>query len=287
MKYICDILRLSEAALPRQMQISGCSLKGAIMTEKYPVVFAGHGSPMNAVEPGRFRDGWKEMGQRLGKPRAILALSAHYYTNGQFVNDAAVNRQIFDMYGFPDELYQVRYAPQSDPETVCRVRELLGTDIRTDSSWGIDHGIWAVLCNMYPEADIPVVMISTDGTKTPGEQYAFGARLSPLREDGVMIFASGNVVHNLQLVDWNNKGGAPWAEAFHGYIKKGILEKRPKDAVHFNESGLDWQKAVPTPEHYYPLLAALGAAGKEYRAETWNEGCELGSMSMTSYLFNS
>lgn len=247
------------------------------------VLFVGHGSPMNAIEPGRFRDGWAEMGKKLGKPPVILAVSAHWFTDGLRVSDAEVNRQVFDMYGFPKELYDVKYAPKGDAGIAKKAAALTGASL--DTTWGIDHGVWAVLCNMYPEADVPVVMMSINANASPMEQYETGKKLSGLRGEGVMIVASGNVVHNLRLVEWENSGGAPWAVDFDGYIKKSILEKRPMDAVNFNRSGHAYEKAIPTTDHYYPLLVALGAAGDGYDAEVWNEGQELGSMSMTSYIF--
>jgi 4,5-DOPA dioxygenase extradiol len=254
------------------------------MKNKYPVLFTGHGSPMNAITPSRFRQGWSEMGRRLGKPEAILAVSAHWFTRGQYVSDLAQNKQIFDMYGFPKELYDVAYAPAGQPEIARRVTELLDGAVQIDRSWGIDHGIWSVLCNMYPEADVPVVMFSVDAGKGPDELYETGRRLASLRDDGVMIVASGNVVHNLGLVDWNSDTGEPWALAFDRFIRDSICNNQPEKVVRYAESGLAYDKAIPTPDHFNPLLVALGAAGDDYKTEVWNEGCELGSMSMTSYL---
>jgi len=255
------------------------------MTQKqFPVVFAGHGSPMNAIENSRFRDGWRAMGARLGKPDAILAVSAHWPTRGQRVGAAAQNRQIFDMYGFPRELYEVAYAPAGSPALAARVCALLGEGAAPDESWGVDHGVWSVLCNLYPDADVPVVPLSIDLSRTPRQLFALGQRLLPLRQEGVMIFASGNVVHNLRLVDWDSAGGAPWAERFDAFVRDSILGGRPQDVLDAARLAPDWAKAVPTPEHFLPLAVALGAAGGDSRPEVWNEGCELGSMSMTSYL---
>lgn len=254
------------------------------MKKDFPILFVGHGSPMNAIEPSRFNEGWREMGRRLGKPDVIIAISAHWYTHGLLTSDAALNNQVFDMYGFPRALYEVEYAPAGDPALARRIEDVFGKDMRVDDSWGVDHGIWSVLCNMYPEADVPVVTVSIDADRTPAGQYEVGRRLGELKGEGVMILASGNVVHNLRLVDWNSDRGAPWAEEFDRYIEEAITRGRPEDAVEYVGSGLAWDRAIPTPDHYYPLLVALGAAGQGYHAEVFNRGCELGSMSMTSYL---
>lgn len=255
------------------------------MNKRLPVIFTGHGSPMNAITPSPFRTGWQDMGNRLEKPKAILAVSAHWYTQGQCVSTADKNRQVYDMYGFPPELYAVKYAPAGSEALGRNILELLGPEARANTEWGIDHGVWSVLCNMYPDADIPVVMMSTDANKTPGELYALGQKLAPLRQEGVLIVASGNVVHNLRLVDWNNEGGYDWAVAFDQYIEKALLQQEPEKVIHAADVGAAYKKAVPTREHFDPLLVALGAAGPDYSCEVWNKGCELGSMSMTSYIF--
>ncbi len=254
--------------------------------KKMPVVFAGHGSPMNAIGNNRARREWVKLGSDLGKPRAIVACSAHWATKGTFVRTAADNPQINDMYGFPDELYSVHYEPKGDPLIAQAVLELLGGDAGADNSWGIDHGVWSVLSNMYPDADVPIVMISTDVPTGSQNLFDIGRKLAPLREEGVLVFASGNVVHNLGLVGWNMDNGYPWADAFDKRIEESIL------TGHFNDV-LDWsaipdaEKAVPTTEHFDPLLVALGAADPSDHVRVFNGYRELGSMSMTSYLFES
>ena len=252
-------------------------------TEQMLVIFTGHGSPMNAIGSNRARTGWAEIGKRLGKPKVIIAVSAHWMTEGLCVRRSETNPQIFDMYGFPQELYQIHYEPKSSVSTADRVLELLG-NATVNNSWGIDHGIWAVLSNMFPEADVPVVMVSTDTTASAAEQFAAGQKLAQLRSEGALILASGNIVHNLGMVDWENDHGYPWADAFdqtmqdavkaHDFITPIQYEKLP-----------DAGKAVPTSEHYNPFFAALGAANKQDKVTIFNDYRELGSMSMTSYLF--
>ncbi|MDO4265328.1 MAG: class III extradiol ring-cleavage dioxygenase [Eubacteriales bacterium] len=251
--------------------------------QRLPVVFAGHGSPMIAIEESRFRKGIREMGEKIGRPGAILAISAHWMTKGVRIRTAEDNPQINDMYGFPKELYEIHYEPPGDELLAEQVLSLLDGTASEDNTWGIDHGIWTVLCNMYPGADIPVVMMSTPTDYTPSEILKIGKKLKGLSEEGVLILASGNVVHNLRKVDWRNPDGAPWAYAFDAYIKNSILTGNETQLLEADQLS-SYAKAVPTPENFYPLLAAAGAA-EGRKAEVWNEGCELGSLSMTSYLF--
>lgn len=252
---------------------------------KMPVLFTGHGSPMNAIGVNRARDEWRRMGQTLERPRVILAVSAHWATRGLRVRDSGENPQINDMSGFPPALYQIHYEPAGSPETARRVLELLG-GAAAGNDWGIDHGVWSVLCNMYPSADIPVVMISTDLTADARAQFEVGRRLAPLREEGALILASGNVVHNLRSVDWDRTDGYDWADRFDRRVRDAVLAGDFETPLAY-QTLADAEKAVPTPDHYYPLLTALGAVSPADRVTVWNEYRELGSMSMTSYLFES
>ena len=251
---------------------------------RMPVVFAGHGSPMNAIGDNRARDGWKQTGRALGRPKVIVAVSAHWGTAGVRVRRSDRNPQIYDMYGFPEALYRVKYAPAGDPELARRVLALLGKQARGDNSWGIDHGVWSVLSNLFPGADVPVVMVSVDPSLPDEAQRAVGRKLACLRDEGVMLAASGNVVHSLRLVDWSMAGGFDWADSFDASVRSAILDGQARDA-------LDWASlpgarlAVPTREHFVPLLTALGAAGEQDRIAVFNDYRELGSMSMTSYRF--
>lgn len=169
------------------------------------VVFIGHGSPMNAIENNEFSESWKFLSRKIKKPKMILAISAHWYTDGQFVRTAESNEQIYDMYGFPRELYEIKYEPKNDVDFAKRIISEL--DVKEDNSWGIDHGIWSILCKTYPSADIPVVMLSVDKNKSPREQYEFGKELKKLLNDDIVVVASGNIVHNLQLIDYNKQDG--------------------------------------------------------------------------------
>ncbi len=251
---------------------------------KMSVIFTGHGSPMNAIIENKARDTWKELGKKLEKPDVIIAISSHWETKELFVRTADNNPQINDMYGFPKELYEVHYEPQGSKEYARKALDLLGDMAKENNSWGIDHGIWSILSNMYPKADIPVVMISTNTNADAKFQYEVGKRLKSLRDENALILASGNVVHNLRLMDWDTDGGYEWADKFDNIIKEAILKGDFEKALNFKDIE-NWQKAIPTLEHYYPLLTALGVAEVNDKVTVFNDYRELGSMSMTSYMF--
>ena len=242
------------------------------------VIFVGHGSPMNAISKNVFSDNWVSIRKNLKTPKMILAISAHWYTNGQFVRTLEYNEQIYDMYGFPKELYEIKYEPKNNVEFAKKL--IFELAIKEDNSWGIDHGIWSILCKTYPNAEIPVVMLSVDKNKSPKEQYEFGKKLKD-----ILVIASGNIVHNLQLIDFDKKGGFNWANKFDNYIKDSIINKNIESVINYNNSSFDYHHSVPTPEHFYPLLIALGCAYDYKKVEIFNEGCDLGSVSMTSYIF--
>lgn len=254
-------------------------------TEFMPVLFTGHGSPMNAIETNsRARTGWRTLSKELKRPSVIIAVSAHWAARSTLVRTAADNPQIYDMYGFPEELYQVKYAPAGSIEYAEKVLNLLGDIAEADNSWGIDHGVWSVLFNLFPEADIPVVMVSINVAASPEELYETGRKLKPLRQEGALILASGNVVHNLSMVSWDMKNGYGWANQFDEAIRDRILSKDSEGLLNYqNIHG--WKRAVPTAEHFDPLLVAAGAGEEASSVKAWNEYRELGSMSMTSYLW--
>lgn len=254
------------------------------LEKRMPLLFVGHGSPMNTIEDNKFSRSWKKMGERLGKPKAILVISAHWMTDGPRVSASSQYRQIYDMYGFPEELYQVEYNPPGAPEFAHRVVELLKDKVQIDDTWGLDHGAWSVLTNMYPEADVPVVTMSVGIGKSPREQLEFGRKLQPLREEGVLILGSGNIVHNLSILDWKMEGGFDWADQFDTTILEDILDRDFKAVADYDQID-DYKKAFRTVEHFYPLLNVLGAVGDEDSIEVWNEDRLMGSISMTSYLF--
>ncbi len=253
--------------------------------KRMPVLFIGHGSPMNAVEENKFSDRWKELGHELPRPSAILAVSAHWFVPGVKVNDSAAPKMIYDMYGFPDELYQVAYPAPGSPEFAHAAVGLLGDAAGIDNSWGIDHGAWSVLCRVFPKADIPVFQLSVDRGASPEAHYELGRRLRSLREQGVLILGSGNVVHNLAKVNWGMEGGYPWAEEFDGYIKESILSRSFDNVIHYERAGESAKLAFHYIDHFAPLLYVMGASDEADRISVLCDECVLGSLSMTSYLF--
>lgn len=250
-----------------------------------PAVFVGHGSPMNTLEHNRYTQAWNEFGRSVPRPRAILAISAHWYINATAVTAMAQPRTIHDFFGFPDELFAVRYPAPGDPGLAAEVAELakptwVGQD--TDS-WGLDHGTWSVLAHMFPNADIPVVQLSIDANKSFDEHVQLGAALAPLRERGVLIVGSGNVVHNLQRIQWSNpEGGFDWALEFDEAARE-IMTERPGDIASL-AGHRHFHLAVPSPDHFLPLLYLAGlAVAAERPAELLIGGYAMGSLSMTSY----
>ena len=250
-----------------------------------PVIFSGHGSPMIALEHNEITEGMDRIGRavesRFGRPRAILMVSAHWYTHGTFVQSAPEPRQVYDMYGFPKELYEVKYPAKGDGELTRKVQSLLGSAVAVNDDWGIDHGAWTVLVHMFPKADIPVVQLSVDGDISYTEEFELGRKLAALRVDGYLILGSGNVVHNLREVEWENAGGSDATLRFNDYITEAVLQGDTEKVIGF-ASHPDAAYAVPTPDHYLPLLVCLGAAGAD-RAQVFNKICNLGSMAMTGY----
>ena len=254
---------------------------------KMPVVFSGHGDPMIALRKDNVTEGMKAIGEKIlkeyGKPKAILAISAHWYTRGTFVQTAAEPKQIYDMYGFPKELYEVKYPVAGCKELSDQVISLLREDIKVNDDWGIDHGTWTVLVHMFPDAYLPVVQLSVDGTISRDKMLEIGRKLAALRDEGYLIFGSGNVVHNLRRVEWDNPEGTEMTHRFNQYIIDAVLSGDDDKVVNY-ESGPDAAYAVPTAEHYLPLIYCLGAA-KGDSAEVFNNVCNLGSMAMTGFIF--
>ena len=253
---------------------------------KMPVLFVGHGSPMNAIEDNEYSRTWRSIAERTPKPEAILSISAHWFTKGTKVMNEEEPKTIYDMYGFPKELYEIIYNSPGSPSIAKVSKELISKETEYDNSWGIDHGTWSVLVHMYPDRDIPVFQISIDADAPPETHYKIGKELRSLREKGVLIFATGNVVHNLRLVDWHKGSkGFDWAYEFDDYIYENIETKNHNNIIKYNELGEIAKLAVPTPDHFYPLLYALGASDEEDKVIVFNKSCELGSLTMTSYLW--
>lgn len=254
---------------------------------KMPTVFVGHGSPTIAIEDNALTHEMSRVGEAViaehGKPHAILAVSAHWFTHGTLTQSAPRPEQIYDMYGFPRELYELKYPVSGSRELTEAVTSLLGSDVAINNDWGIDHGSWSVLVHMFPQADIPVVQLSVNGDLTSQQHYELGKRLAPLRDEGFLILGSGNVVHNLGMVDWKNQEGTPEADEFDSRVRDAILRGDFQSVLNYRE-GPFANYAVPFPDHYFPLIYPL-AAGEGETVGVFNNVGTLGSISMTGYTF--
>lgn len=252
------------------------------MNARMPVIFFGHGSPMNTLARNRYTEAWRGLGARAPRPKAILAISAHWYTRGTAVTAMAKPKTIHDFGGFPQALFEVKYLAPGDPELAARVRELLTpVPVDLDQSWGLDHGTWSVLAHAYPDAAIPVVQLSMDGTKPASFHYRLARRLVPLREEGVLVVGSGNVVHNLMLMRRAGDGPAfDWAKRFNDRVRSALACGDHQALIEFEGAGKDARLSVPTPEHYLPLLyiAALQTEGEAMEFSV--DGYEAGSLGM-------
>jgi len=255
------------------------------MTTPLPVLFLGHGSPMTAITDSPERRAWQALGRVLPRPRAILAVTAHWETQGRtHVTAEAQPRTIHDFGGFPQALYDVRYPAPGSPELVARIVELLGADrVAPDTSWGFDHGAWGVVQPMFPAADIPMVAMSLDRSLSPAEHLAVGRKLASLRDEGVLIVASGNVIHNLAL--WRQAAGTQpdWAVEFHNRTNAAILAGDNAALTDFAPDDRNAARAINSGEHYLPLLYALGARREGDGAALFNDTLD-GALSMTSLL---
>lgn len=252
------------------------------MTDLLPAIFFGHGNPLNALAQNTYTEAWAAIGRSLPRPRAILAISAHWYLPACAVTANARPKTIHDFGGFPPELYNVSYPAAGDPQLAGRVLELLAPLATLDDSWGLDHGTWSVLTHVYPQADIPVVQLSIDKRQPPGFHYQLGQRLAVLREEGVLVFGSGNLVHNLHTYAWGREGVAPfdWAQRFEQQAQERLRAGRDLELVDYEALGRDAQLSVPTPEHYLPLLYILGMRRQGDAVRFPVQGMDGGSVSM-------
>ena len=250
-----------------------------------PAIFLGHGNPMNALADNAYTAGWRRIGIETPKPKAILSISAHWFVPGTGVTVATSPRTIHDFGGFPRELYQVQYPAPGDPELARRVRKLLQPlPVELDTSWGLDHGTWSVLRHAYPHADIPVVQLSIDEAEPAAFHFELGRKLAPLRDEGILIVGSGNLVHNLHAYAWGRHAAEPydWAVRFEKRAKELMLAEENGPLIAYERLGRDAMLSIPTPDHYLPLLYVLGTRQQGERITFPVEGVDGGSISMLS-----
>lgn len=257
-------------------------------TEKMPVLFLGHGSPMNAIEENEFVEGFRKIAQRIPKPNAILCVSAHWETRGTHITAMANPPTIHDFGGFPQELFDVQYPAPGSPDLAKETGALIQkTNVELDDKWGLDHGAWSVIRHMYPDADVPVIQLSLDYYQNAQYHYELASELKSLREKGVLIVGSGNIVHNLRMVSWrqlNETFGFDWALEADEKMKQFILDDNHQSLIDYQKQGKSFQLAIPTPEHYLPLLYSLAVKDKKDEIFLFNDKPVAGSLSMTSVL---
>jgi 4,5-DOPA dioxygenase extradiol len=248
-----------------------------------PTIFFGHGNPMNALSKNSYTEGWTSIGKSIPRPKAVLAVSAHWYIPYCAVTSNLNPRTIHDFGGFPKELYQIEYPAPGSLDLALRVQALLApVSVSLDEDWGLDHGTWSVLKHVFPKADIPIVQLSIDETQTPSFHYELGKKLALLREEGVLIIGSGNIVHNLLTYSWDEGNVPPfdWAVRFEEHTRELLLKGNDAPLVNYQSLGHDAIMSAPTPEHYLPLLYVLGLRRKKEKISFPVQGIDGGSISM-------
>jgi 4,5-DOPA dioxygenase extradiol len=257
-----------------------------MVTQTMPVLFIGHGSPMNAIEDNEFSRGWKKAVGLIPEPRAILCISAHWETRGIQVTAMSKPRTIHDFGGFPDELFEKQYPAPGSPELAERVIGMIGKEkVLPDKNWGLDHGTWSVLCQMYPKAEFPVVQLSLDRSIAPAQHYELGQQLKKLRQEGILILGSGNVVHNLAMMVWEDTAFG-WAKEYDSKIEKCIMEDDFIPLIQYEKQGRAAALSINSAEHYLPLLYILGAKEKAEPIHFFNQKIWGGSLSMRCIRFS-
>lgn len=257
---------------------------------RMPAIFLGHGNPMNAIEQNAYTNAWRDIGSRIPRPSGIVAVSAHWYLPATLVLAMERPRTIHDFGGFPRPLYEVTFPAPGDPALATRIRELLApVEVGLDDRWGFDHGTWSVLRHVFPKADIPVVQISIDETQPAEFHYQIGQRLRPLRDEGVLIMGSGNLVHNLHAYAWGRHPVEPfeWAVRFEKQAKTLLQRGDHQPLVAYESLGADAMLSAPTPDHYLPLLYVMGASEKNDAVTFPVEGVDGGAVSMLAVQFDS
>jgi len=256
-------------------------------SEKMPFLFLGHGSPMNGIEENEYTLGFTKVAKTIPKPRAIICISAHWFTSGTKITAMRKPRTIHDFGGFPKELYEVQYPAKGNPQLARETKELLTPAMaELDEKWGLDHGAWTVIKHLYPNADVPVIQLSIDYTKDAEYHFELAKQLNSLRNKGILIIGSGNIIHNLRLVDFQNirkdNYGFDWAIEAHDTINSMLLEGDYNSLIQYKKQSNAFKLAIPTPEHYLPLIYILGLQGKGEKLNLFNDKLIAGSISMTS-----
>jgi len=258
--------------------------------KKMPVLFMGHGSPMNGIEENEFSEYWAKLAKEIPQPEAVLCISAHWLTRGTHVTAMPNPKTIHDFGGFPQELYEVQYPAPGNPQLAKEVSSIVqSTNVGLNHDWGLDHGTWTVVRHMYPEANIPVVQLSIDFYKPAAFHYKLAEELASLRGKGILIIGSGNMVHNLRMVDWQNMNtpdyGFDWAKEMNEIFKTKIEKADHQALIEYQNLGSAARLAVPTPDHYFPLIYTLGLQNSKDEFEFFNDKYVGGSLSMTSVKF--
>lgn len=291
-EFLFSIGMLPFAAMAMNLRTFTNFLDEGTSTAPMPVLFLGHGSPMNAIEENEFVAGFRNVAQQIERPRAILCISAHWETNGTFVTAMPQPKTIHDFGGFPQALFDVQYPAQGSPELAEELSKAqLTQHISLDHTWGLDHGAWSVIKHLYPKADVPVVQLSLDARMTPQQHYVLARELAYLRRKGVLIVGSGNMVHNLGRVAWdrlNDVGFAfDWALEASEKMKRWIVEQNHVPLIDFRKQGSAFDLAIPTAEHYLPLLYVLATQSKSEQISLFNDKAVAGALTMTSVMVNS
>lgn len=260
-------------------------------TDVMPVLFLGHGSPMNAIEDNMFVASFRELGRSLPKPQLILCVSAHWETKGTWVTAMSSPETIHDFGGFPRPLYEVQYPAPGSPEWANKTKEMITkTVVGLDYNWGLDHGAWSVIKHLYPQADVPVIQMSIDYTQSAQHHYDLAKEIRELRRKGVLIVGSGNMVHNLSMVDFRRLGGDPygydWAIEANELMKSYMLDEDHQSLIQYRKQGPAFELAIPTPEHYLPLIYTMGLKEKTDSISFFNDEPVGGSLTMTSVIVN-
>lgn len=285
-KFLLSIATLPLAALAMNLKGLTRITDPLTRTERMPALFLGHGSPMNAIEENEFVQGFRKVATELPRPQAILVVSAHWETRGTQVTAMEKPRTIHDFGGFPKALFEVQYPAPGSPDLAEETRQLVkSTTVGLDHNWGLDHGAWSVVKHLYPNADVPVIEMSIDYSMSPAQHYALAKEIATLRDKGVLIIGSGNMVHNLGMVAWdkmNDTYAFDWAQEAREKMNTAILSGDHTSLVNFHAQGRAFELAIPTPEHYLPLLYSLALQGKDEQATLFNDKPVAGSLTMTS-----